>query len=72
MLAYQTKLQVTRLKNGFMQRLVSKSMDEFKCIVMSLRKVSFGFKITLCNMVMGLEYHMAHVSFNTMVDQIST
>jgi hypothetical protein len=39
---------------------------------MSLMKVNFGFKRTLCNMDMGSASRMDRIAFNMVVDQIGT
>lgn len=49
-----------------------KNRGEFKSIIMSLLRVSFGYKKPICNMAMGSASQMAHVAFNTVVDHIGS
>jgi hypothetical protein len=44
--------------------------EEVKDIVMSPSKVSFVYKRSLCNMVVGSPSQTSHVAFNTVVDHI--
>jgi hypothetical protein len=48
----------------------TKKRDEFKDIVMSPLKVSFGYKRPLCNMRVAAQ--MAYITFNTVANKTGT
>jgi hypothetical protein len=71
-LAYQTKWSAEWTKEWFYPKANTKMREKFKVIIMSRLEVSFGYKRSLCNMVMGLASHMAHLAFNAVLYHIST
>lgn len=69
-LAYRTKCLSEWTKEWFYVKVDTKKRDEFKGIVTSPLKVSFGYKRPLCNV--GGTIKMTYITFNTMADRIGT